>query len=387
MSRRPVPARSAIPAAAFAALLFAACVPSKPVVPPPKKHFTALSYAGAVKRYREDVRERYEARDNSYILALLNYSLVSLYAGARDSARLGLTAAYKVDDGQVSEAAKFYQWLQVDARTVYKLAKREREFTHLYLGLCYLFDGNLEESLVEFKRLRMKDQEASYLPTVNFYMGLVYEKLGKYDDALIEYRQLGPDFPGVEDLIARTQALLERTLGQSDSIDVVVQVDHQFWPSAGRTVAHADGGKVAALPPYADKFETRLSEAELSRKAAQEAGARAARESIRCCGSLLAQRYLGSNGEVVADLAADIALGDESMNRETRFWKYAPVALSVLRFRAPPATRELKLVFFGNDGARKGSETYRLDASDPRVSRAGSTYFVVAGLAREFYVY
>jgi tetratricopeptide (TPR) repeat protein len=375
------------PAAALI-LLLGACMPSQPVVRPEKEHFSGLSYGKAVERYREDVRQRYEKRDVSYVLALLNYSLVNLYAGERDSARRGFTASYKVDDGQVDEAAKFYQWLQVDARTVYKLAKRERLLAHLYLGLCYLFDDNMEESLVEFKRLRMKDQEASYLPVAGFYMGLLYEKLGKYDDALIEYRNIDADFAGLEELIARAEALQGRTYHSApDSVDVVLHVDHQFWPSTGRTVVHADDNRIAALPPFVDQFEVRLSEAELSRKAAQEAGARAARESIRCCGSLLAQRYLGNNGEVVADLAADIALGDESMNKETRFWKYAPVALSVQRFSVPLTTAEMKLVFFGRDGGQLGSAAFALDGTDPRVHHAVDTYFVVAGLAREFYVY
>lgn len=378
-----------------------ACMVSEPVVREPQ-HYVDLTYKAQIAEHRGEMLRKYEARDNSYVLSLLDYALVSLYDGAIDSARQAFTAAYKVDDGLVNEAAKFYQWLVVDGRTVYRLTKRERELVHFYLGLAYLLDSNLEESLVEFKKLRQLDQEASTLSIVDFYMGLVYEKLEAYDDALLEYNRLrgnvwtsSPRFsagtrcyPGAEDLVQQVERLRD-SLPEVDTttVELVVQVDHQFWPSSGRTVVYADGEEVATLLPYIDCFTVKLSEAEISRKAAQEAGAVAARTGLRCCGTLLAEHFLGRGGRDVADLAGDVVLGEENKDKETRFWNYAPVAFSVLRLRIPAATREVELAFYGRDGDRKGRAVFPANGEEVRARRSVGMLFILAGLAPEFYVY
>ncbi|MGQ9679081.1 MAG: tetratricopeptide repeat protein, partial [bacterium] len=167
------------------ATLFFSCVPETGRVSPvpEPRYFKDLSYENAIERYRRTVEEKFRQRDLSYILSLLSYGLVSFYGGKEADAKRAFLAAYRIDAGERPEAAKLYDWLVVDSRTVYKLKKRERELVHFYLGLCYLFENNLEEALVEFKKLRQFDQEASKLPIVNFYTGLVYEKMEKFDDA------------------------------------------------------------------------------------------------------------------------------------------------------------------------------------------------------------
>jgi len=386
-----------------AAALLLACGPAGAPVSPPPRHFTDLSYAEAVARHRALMEKRYEDGDNSYLLSVLDYAATSLYAGSADSARRGFTAAYKIDDGKVPEAAKFYQWLQVDARTVYRLSKRERELVHLYLGLCYLFEDDPGEALVEFKKLRQRDQGASVLPAVNFYSGLVYEKLGQYDDALIEYRALeemswagssrfgsSARYPGATALVEHVRRLKEHAgpvPAGSDSLDLVVHVDHQFYPSTGRTEVFADGEPVGSLPPYVDDFRVALTEAEQTRAALQEASATATRTGLRCCGSILAEGLFGRGGADVADVAADIALGDERDDKDPRFWYYAPVAVSVARFVLPPGAREVELEFFDRDGARLGSCRYPLSGPEARAWHAAGSWFILAGLAPEFQVY
>ena len=386
-----------------ATALFLACPPAGTPVAPPPRHFEDLSYGAAVARHRALMEKRFEDRDNSYLLSVLDYAVSSLYAGSADSARQAFTAAYKVDDGKVPEAAKFYQWLQVDARTVYRLSKRERELVHLYLGLCYLFEDDPEEALVEFKKLRQRDQDASILPAVNFYSGLVYEKLGQYDDALLEYRALeeihwvGSErfgssacYPGASVLVERVEGLQAHAgpvSARPDSLDLIVHVDHQFYQSTGRTEVYADGEPVGSLPPYVDDLRVELTEAEQARVALQEASATATRAGLRCCGSVLAEWLLGRGGTDVADVAADIALGDEGDDKDSRFWYYAPVAVSVARFVLPPGTREVELEFFDRDGARLGSCRYPLTGPEARAWPGAGGFFVLAGLAPEFYVY
>ncbi len=377
-------------------LLVVACTISEPVVRKPRrKYFEDLVYAAAAAEYRTTMEKKFETRDNSYVLTVLTYAVTSFYGRDRENARRAFTAAYKVDDGSLPEAAKFYEWLQVDARKVYRLAKRERELIHLYLGLNYFVEDNLEESLVEFKKLRLRDQEVSTLPLVNFYMGLVYEKLGMYGDALIEYRGLRDmGFPGrhslldADALVRRAEQLRDGTYEPDSSrVELLVHVDHQFAGSVGRTDVLADGQPVATLPGYVDEFEVKLTAEEVARKETQNAGAQATRAGLRLLAELLGTHFLEDTSGGVADLVTDLVFGDEDDNRDTRSWSYAPVAMSAVRVSIPVTTNELKLVFHGRAGELLGSCRYPLTGEHIRVERAAGMRFVAAGLAREFYVY
>lgn len=371
-----------------ALLLPASCVPTAPTVPPGPKYFYNLFYDSAAERFRRETEKRFEAKDISYPLSLLNYAVTSFYAGNLKEAKQAFFAAYKVDDGNIPEAAKFYQWLVVDGRKVYRLDKRERELVHLYLGLIYLAENNLPEALVEFKKLRQRDQDASRLPVVNFYMGLVYEKLGQYDDALIEYRGLR-EMPesglDAEALIRRVEIL--KADSTTYPFGLVVHVDHQFTSSEGRTVVYADGERVAELPAYSDRFEVQLTAAEAARQAAQKATARATREGLRCCGTVLAEYLFPRHGEAIGDLAGDLVLGDEKHNQDHRGWGYAPASIAAGRFEIPETTREVRLEFYDPTGDMLGSCRYPLSGERRRAALVGQTYFVVAGLAGEFYEY
>jgi len=405
-----------IPCAACGLLLAASCVSTVPAVRRPS-YYSDLAYDAAAGRYRDEMEKRYRSRDISYPLSLLNYAVTSLYAQKTTEAKQAFTAAYKVDDGQIPEAAKFYQWLQVDGRKVYRFEKRERELVHLYLGLVYLYENNLPSALVEFKKLRQMDQDASRLPVVSFYTGLVYEKMGMCDDALIAYRGLAEmDAPGLDAqaLIARVESLKTgaRDITElSDNpdcvpgescVDLIVHIDHQYASSMGRTVVYADGVPVATLGPVTDRFEVKLTEAEAARKVAQKATAQATRSGLRCCGSLLGELLWPGYGERAAELAADITLGDERDDREHRAWRYAPLAIAAARISIPAATREVRLEFFGPDGTLRGYCPYPLSGEHRRAAflteyhktplfiegkeRPG-TYFILAGLAPEFYRY
>jgi tetratricopeptide (TPR) repeat protein len=353
---------------ALAALLMAGCMVSEPALQKPaRKLFTDLAYRPAAERYRELMERRYEAQDNSYVLSVLSYAAASFYARDIENARKAFTAAYRVDDGDVSEAAKVLQWLVADSRTVYRLSKRERELVHFYLALCYLYDDDPEGALVEFKKLRLRDQEASELPLVNFYAGLTYERLGMYDDAVIEYRGLREmGFAGrhrpidADELIARAERLARgEAAAGAENIELVVHVDHQFPSSMGRTVVRADGAEVGVLPDFVDDFEVRLTSEEQARKEAQEVGAAAAREGIRLLAALLGDRFLKGSGDELAGFVTDVLLGKE----------------------------EVELEFHSRRGGELGSCRYPLAGEDRRVLGAGETRFIVAGLADEFYDY
>ncbi|MFO7674801.1 MAG: hypothetical protein R6X12_00575 [bacterium] len=391
------------PAAALALLLVAGCGVERPAVRPPRpEFFENLSYRPAQERYRRRMVERYERQDLSYLISLLDYAQASFYARDRDEARQAFTAAYKVDDGNMPEATKFFNWLQEDSRKVYKLDKRERELVHFYLGLNYLFEDNPEAALVEFKKLRLRDMDASELPLVELYHGLVYEALGQYDDARIAYRRLAEmgargrhaTVDG-EWLAAMAESLAAGSYQPSpDSVELIVQVDHLFAGSAGPTEVRADGELVAVLPGVADPFEVRLTPEEASRKAAQAATAEATRTGLRFLGKVLAKTLL--NDERVGDLAADLAFGGREDREDSRFWGYAPAGFSFGRVRVPAGTREVRLEFSGAGGARLGSCRYPLAGEHERVERAGRAVtaegprrfaFVVAGLAKEFYEY
>ncbi len=371
------------------ALFFITCVPVAPTVPsaPTPRYFSNLSYENAIERYRKVVEEKFQKQDLSYILSLLSYGITNFYGGKQADAKRAFLAAYKVDAGERPEAAKLYDWLVVDSRTVYKLKKRERELVHLYLGLCYLFENNLEEALVEFKKLRQFDQDASTLPIVNFYTGLLYEKMEKFDDALIEFRQL--ETLGIKGLVRNVELMRDSGyILAGDSIELVVQVEHQTVGSIGRTEVYADSSLlVTVLPEVSDSFAVRLSRAEANRKAAQEAGAKAARIGLRVLSAVLLEKALPGIGEELADNIADITLGKEEENRDIRAWGYAPLNFAFARMRIPKSTSKARLVFYNRAGSMLGYCDYPLRGENSRAAYAAGMFFIVAGLAEEFYVY
>lgn len=354
---------------------------------PEPRYFKDLSYDSAMVRYHRLVKKKFQARDLSYILSLLSYGLVSFYGGKVADAKRAFLAAYRVDAGERPEAAKLYDWLVVDSRTVYKLKKRERELVHFYLGLCYLFENNLEEALVEFKKLRQFDQEVSKLPIVNFYTGLVYEKMEKFDDALIEFRQL--ETLGMRELVRNVELLRDSGLTPFlDSVEFVVQVEHQTVNSIGRIEVYANGADlITVLPEVGDGFAVRLSAAEANRKAAQAVSAKAARLGLRLLAAAILEKALPGYGEELADDIADITLGKEEENRDRRAWGYAPLNFSFARLRLPKTARVVRLVFFNQAGERLGYCNYPLYGADTRAIHAAGMFFIVAGLAEEFYVY
>jgi tetratricopeptide (TPR) repeat protein len=384
-------------AAAAAALLvglYAGCGVERPVVAPPRPTvFVNLSYRPAQERYRQRMEERYQRQDLSYLISLLDYAQASYYARDRAAARQGFTAAYKVDDGNMPEATKFFNWLQEDARKVYRLEKRERELVHFYLALNYLFENDLEAAQVEFKKLRLRDMDASELPAVEFYHGLVCELAGQYDDARIAYRRLaemgGRGRHAAVDgelLAAMAESLAAGSYRPSpDSVELVLQVDHLFAGSTGPTEVWADDELVAVLPGVVDPFEVKLTPEEASRKAAQAATAEATRQGLRLLGKVLGKVLL--NDARVGDLAADLTFGGREDREDARYWGYAPAAFGFGRVRVPATAREVRLEFSGPGGGRLGSCRYPLAGEHARVERAGRAVFVVAGLAREFYEY
>ncbi|NPV13979.1 hypothetical protein HPY86_03490 [candidate division WOR-3 bacterium] len=371
------------------ALFFITCVPVAPTVPsaPEPRYFSNLSYENAIERYRKVVEEKFQKQDLSYILSLLSYGITNFYGGKKADAKRAFLAAYKVDAGERPEAAKLYDWLVVDSRAVYKLKKRERELVHLYLGLCYLLENNLEEALVEFKKLRQFDQDASTLPIVNFYTGLVYEKMEKFDDALIEFRQL--ESLGIKGLVRNVELMRDSGyILPADSVELVVQVEHQTVGSIGRTEVYADSSfLVTVLPEVSDSFAVRLSRAEANRKAAQEAGAKAARIGLRVLSAVLLEKALPGIGEELADNIADITLGKEEANRDIRAWGYAPLNFAFARMRISKSTSKVRLVFYNQAGNMLGYCDYPLWDENSRAVYAAGMFFIVAGLAEEFYVY
>lgn len=370
-------------------VFIAGCGPDRARVrPQPPAAFENLSYRAAQEKYRQRMEERYEQQDLSYLISVLDYGLTGFHARDRVAARQAFTAAYRVDQGDIPEAVRFFNWLQEDARKVYRLNKRERLLVHYYLGLSFLFEGNLQAATVEFKKLRLRDMEASRLPAVNFWYGLVCELSGEYDNALIEYRALaamtGPDaFPAAAGLLARAESLAAgRPPPVGDSLELIVQVDHISPGSVGPVEIRADGEPVARLPGPADRFAVQLTGEEAARQAAQEASAELARQSFRLLGRALSQALLRDSR--AGDLAADLAFGGSDDREDERYWGYAPVGFSVGRFRIPARTREVRLDFYG-PGGRLGSCRYPLEGEHARVDRVGSLVFVTAGLAREFY--
>ncbi|MGQ9679094.1 MAG: hypothetical protein ACUVUD_07445, partial [bacterium] len=222
---------------------------------------------------------------------------------------------------------------------------------------------------------------------VNFYTGLVYEKMEKFDDALIEYRQL--ETLGMEGLVRRLELLRDSGLTIApDSVELVVQVEHQTVNSIGRSEVYPAGADlITVLPEVGDSFAVRLSADEANRKAAQETSAKLARYGLRLLSAAILEKALPGYGEELAEDIADITMGKEEENRDRRAWGYAPLNFSFARLRIPKTVQMVRLVFFNRAGERLGYCDYPLYGEDARAVNAAGMLFIVAGLAEEFYVY
>lgn len=97
-------------------------------------------------------------------------------------------------------------WVLNDTTQAYEGEGFERVYLHVFLGLCYLTEGKLEDVLVEVRRANelLETEEELYKRKYgagglgHFLSAVTYETLGEPDEAFIDYRRMADKGVGTE---------------------------------------------------------------------------------------------------------------------------------------------------------------------------------------------
>jgi tetratricopeptide (TPR) repeat protein len=341
--------------------------------------FYHREYDQALSDYRTAVNDKYKQKDNGYIVHILNYGLISQYAGHPETARKCFWAARKTEEAQLSSATKTFEWLKAGDKRVYRLSKREQALLHFYLGLNYLQIHKPDKAIIEFCKIRLIEEDKPTLPLVCFYLGKAYEIAGKHDDAMIEYRTLvnltrQKPFPPVYLEMARLYHQLKqrerslehlakfrsltdrrhRSLFRRNIIppfknysELVLQVDQDELLSYCRVYAD---GKYVGRTQLLDVFAPTMTTGEALRKATKEATSYVARASAKTAISAFFEAIVPGLGNTLGDELGKSVLGEDSDHRS---WYYAPKGFLMFVGYIPKRTRRITVEFFGPYGASK----------------------------------
>jgi len=334
------------------------------------KAFFDRRYGDAIKEYKLLIKEKYDKKDKSYIIYLMNYALLNHYVGNWEEARKCFWTAYKIDEGNVSELTKAVEWLKAGEKRVYKLTKREKELLHFYLGLEYLFSSKYDEALIEFKKIHLLEEQKPKLPLVCFYMGKTYEIMKKYDDAIIEYRVLieltakDPYLPAYLELarvfykkgeitkgdkafqeflkLANSTTINKRKLTSLDYEQLIIQIDQDEISALSECKIFIDG-KYRGNAKLIDVFQPGITAEEYVRKFIKETASYAGRELVKKGISNLLGKLI-PGGETLGEALTKEVLGEKA---DKRSWYYAPEGFSLFIDYIPKNCKTVTIEFYG----------------------------------------
>lgn len=352
-------------------ILIPHCAPNREILG--NKSFAYYRYDEALSQYQELVEEKYRKRDISYIIYLLNFALINHYAGYWDKARESFWAAYKIDEGKLSEVAKGVEWIRAGEKRVYRLTKREKALLHFYLGTDYLYTGEIEKAIIEYKKIHLLEEQKPKLPLVCFYMGKAYEMLKKYDDALIEYKALENltqkekvFFPVyielakiyalkgdkentlrcIEEFTALASpaqaSLFKKATFPQEHQELILQIDQDRIGSLDSCKILVDGAYIGKAE-LIDVFQPGVTVEEYVRKFVKETASYAARKTARKGIIYLFEKLLPGVGDIIGDVVAEEMLGEEATKRS---WYYAPDGFYLFVGYIPNQAQKIKIEFY-----------------------------------------
>lgn len=179
--------------------------------------------AGKTDEALEKLKPLASTKDGDQLVYLLDYATAQQIAGQyQDSTKSYLAAdrlAEAVDYNSVSRIAG--SMLLSEEMKQYKGDTFERIFINAQLALNYLQMGNLDDALVETRRmnekyvkLRSEDKQSFELnPFAKYLSAVIWEADRKYDDAYIAYSEaykLDPTIQGLKEDLIRSAKLSRR---------------------------------------------------------------------------------------------------------------------------------------------------------------------------------
>lgn len=162
--------------------------------------FRGGDFAGAAEEYADDDVTR------STFLSGVEAGTAWFTAGEWETARQSFERAQRASEdieGRALVSANalgegLSSWLLNDSRHAYEGEGFERVYMHVFLGLCYLAEGKLEDVLVEVRlanRLleveeELYEHEYAAGGLGHFLSAITYELMGQPDDAFIDYMRM-----------------------------------------------------------------------------------------------------------------------------------------------------------------------------------------------------
>lgn len=153
---------------------------------------------------------------------------------ARQAFESAERASYDIEERALVSAndlgESLSSWLLNDSTQAYPGEGFERVYLHVFLGLCYLAEGKLEDVLVEVRRANMllEAEEELYDSAYeagglgHFLSAVTYELLGKPDDAFIDYMRMADKGVGLE-LAGPALVRLAKQTGRDDYLEALVK--------------------------------------------------------------------------------------------------------------------------------------------------------------------
>jgi hypothetical protein len=185
-------------------LQLTACTSYRFLTKSAQRSFNAGDFSAAAKKYNKHISQA----SNDQLLALLDTAISYHYAGQyQNSIKYFLQADKLVEKlDYLSITRQAASLLATDYVLKYKAEDFEKVLINTYLAMDYLMLGDLENALVEARRVNQKLKKYSKLckcdyklnPFASYLSGIIYELNGQYDEAYIDYKKvykLLPEFP------------------------------------------------------------------------------------------------------------------------------------------------------------------------------------------------
>jgi hypothetical protein len=210
----PTKCRAFVPAILL--LQLTACAGYHSLTRPARRLFNQENFSAAAVEYDKNISRA----GNEQLLALLDTAISYHYAGQyQKSIHYFLEAdklAQRLD--YLSLSRQLTSLVATDYALKYKGEDFEKVLINTYLAIDYLMLGDLENALVEARRVNQKLKRYSQLckcdyklnPFSIYLSGIIYEMNGQPDEAYIDYKkvyQLSPGFPLLKNDLLRTSRL------------------------------------------------------------------------------------------------------------------------------------------------------------------------------------
>ncbi len=376
-----------------------------------RSHFDRGDFSYAAAEYEKYI----DRAGNNQLLALLDTGISYHYAGQyQKSINYFLKAdrlAEKIDILSVSRQT--VSLLATDYVLKYKGADFEKVLINTYLAIDYLMLGDLENAMVEAKKVNQKLQKYGQSckcdyklnPFSMYLSGILYEMNGQPDEAYIDYNkvyQLLPGFPllgmdlqrtssmaGIETSVQNWRATFGKgsypDLSEGEYGELIAFFECGFSPKKHQET------RVVAIPAY-HKRPSRISYAEVYvdgkyydrtyilndieataiRQLKEKMLRISAKQGIVTAGKAVLARQIGKQTKIPVAENLALMFFYATNEADTRSWLSLPQNIQLARMPLTPGTHAVKLKLYDRHNSLVKSVNF-----DKINIKKGSKHFII----------